>query len=145
MDVAAALCQPERDRGGDGGLADPALAHHHHDAGPRTFELVDEGVDAVDVGYVGLLDRRGGCGMAGDECTQGTDPREVAGDERHHGFGQGGERRGHLGQCGALAFGERLGDRVAGQRLLEQAVDDEALVGDAEPGQLSGGACCFEQ
>ena len=83
MDVAAALGQPDRDRRGDGGLADPAFAHDHHDARPGTVELVDQVVDAVDVGYVGLLDRRGGWRLAGDQGTEGSYPGEVAGDERH--------------------------------------------------------------
>jgi hypothetical protein len=45
----------------------------------------------------------------------------------------------------ALAAGERLGDRVAGQRVGEHAVDDQSLVGEPKVGELAAGSRRFRQ
>ena len=41
-DLVAAVGERDRDRGCDRGLADPALAHRHHDSAPGAIELVDQ-------------------------------------------------------------------------------------------------------
>ena len=41
-DLVSAICERDRDSGGDGRLADAALAHRHHDPVSRMVELVDQ-------------------------------------------------------------------------------------------------------
>ena len=65
-----------------------------------------------------------------------VDADDVGADERHGRRRQGHELRGRAGDGVALVAGKCLGDRVAGKRAREQAVDDVLLVGDPEVGEL---------
>ena len=143
LHLVAAGGQGDRDRGGDGRLADAALAHGHDQTSSPGGDLVDQPVQRLRRGHTGGQGgRRVRARVAGrcPQAAQAVEPQRAVDEQRDDRAGQAGQARGQLGQRPLALRRERAGQRVVHPcRGREDAVDDQPLPGDAQGAQLVTG------
>ena len=143
--VIAPVRQLERDGGGDGRLADAALAHAHDQRRPGCLEAVDEGAQVDE-----SLGRHGWVVVVGGvrkRCVgrfqQRLQCRHTDGVERHQG-GRGLWERSQVGwhprECSRFPGPDGTRERVSGVHGGHATVEDEVGVAHPDPKQLGVGA-----
>ena len=143
QDLLAALNQGDGDGGCDGGLADTALAHRHHEPMVGLGELVDQAgevrllADALPAGVLRVGLRGVLVVEQGGECLQAD---HVDALEAHRVAGQGCQGGGHGSERGLFAVVDGAGQVVGGGRGGQDAVDDQVGGVDVELGELVQGA-----
>ncbi|CAN5334981.1 hypothetical protein BH24ACT12_BH24ACT12_08680 [soil metagenome] len=134
--------QRDRDGAGDGGLADAALAHGHHQAVSLSRDAVDDVTEPGGLGCLRQRDVSGLCAAAigGGELPQTGDPQRAAHEQGHGGTGELGQPDGHRGErVFALCLQSRSKGVLRTGGGGEDAVDDEPLGADAQATQLGAG------
>ena len=143
QDFLAALNQGDSDGGCDGGLADTALAHRHHEPMVGLGELVDQAgevrllADTLPAGVLRVGVRVVLVVKQGGECLQAD---HVDALEAHRVAGQGCEGGGHSSERGLFAVVDGAGQVVGGSCGGQDAVNDQVGGMDVELGELVQGA-----
>jgi|GEM_PF-6089029 hypothetical protein len=131
-------CQLDGDGGGDGGLAHTSLAHGHDHALARTLELIDELLQGR--GQLAAVCRRRsrlGSGIVVEHVAQGLHAEQRTRAEPHVLPRKLCETGGHGRERLTTPGLERCRDCVVLAAGMEDAVQDETLVGHPEFAQLS--------
>ena len=139
--LAARLGQRDGDGRGDGGLADPALAHAHDQSVIGPQDLADQ----PGQGRIGEIRRWGRAGPGGHACgteqrAQGLHADHVRRLEGQDVARQAGDRGRDGGECAGLPGAHGPGEVVLTGRLGQDSVDDDVLAGDADLPEFTAGA-----
>jgi len=130
---------PVGQRDGDGGLADPAFAHHHHQTVPGRGDLVDQRGQSGQVDRLagdGVVVDRGvgvGVGVGVQQRAQGVDAHQFLPAQGHQVHRQGCEGVRHRGQRRLLAAAQGRGEIVDRCFVLgHEPVDDQMLTRESD-------------
>ena len=102
-----AVHERERDGRREGGLADAAFAHRHHDPVAGGVELIHKLAKRRQIDRVGVIIVGRGTGVISGELPQRAKAGDVACNEPHSGRGERGELLGSAGGRGSLPCRER--------------------------------------
>ena len=131
-----------RDAHGDRRLADTALAHGHHHALAARRNLLDQGIEALSAigGCRDGVDAYIGAGPFRSHLPQRLDTDQTERQERHVEARQPAQSCGHLVERGASASVECHGDGVVLVLRVEDAIEDQPDVSNADVVKLAARA-----